>query len=392
MAVVSGVLAFLAIVIAGCGGDEQTSTKSPAAPDPGTPASEAEEMPDTGSGEGGIKLAQIGEFAGPVHIAQPPTGDEGLYVVEQEGRIQRIEPDGGEPTLFLDIVDQVTAGGEQGLLSVAFAPDYAKSGLFYVAYTGTDSDQHVVEYSRSQADPLVADGGSARELVSIGDFASNHNGGLVLFGPDDELYYGMGDGGGGGDPERTAQDLDSPLGKLLRIDRDGGGYEIAAYGLRNPWRFSFDRKSGDLWIGDVGQDSLEEIDAVSAREFDDADGDLNFGWSAFEGSERFNADQEAPGAIAPVFEYSHESGGCSVTGGYVVRDEELTSLYGRYLYGDFCEGRLRSFTADPSKRASDDRELGVESATLSSFGEDREGHVYVVSGSGPVYRLEPAKP
>ncbi len=171
------------------------------------------------------------------------------------------------------------------------------------------------------------------------------------------------------------------------LDRDEGGYEVAAFGLRNPWRFSFDRETGDLWIGDVGQDSLEEIDAVSADDFASADGDLNFGWSAFEGTEEFNSDQEAPDAIDPVFEYSHESGGCSVTGGYVVRDPELTTLYGRYLYGDFCEGQLRSFTADPSSQAGDDRELGVEIPTLSSFGEDRDGHVYAISGAGPVFRL-----
>ena len=169
-----------------------------------------------GDGDGGVELEQIGEFASPVYLTQPPSGDDGLYVVEQEGTIQRIEQDGGDPSLFLDIVDLVTAGGEQGLLSVAFAPDYEKSGLFYVAYTGTDDNQHVAEYSRSESDPLVADPESARELVNIEDFAANHNGGLVLFGPDGELYYGMGDGGGGGDPERTAQNLDSPLGKLLR--------------------------------------------------------------------------------------------------------------------------------------------------------------------------------
>lgn len=332
-----------------------------------------------------MELEQLGEFAAPVYITQPPSGDDGLFVVEQEGTIQRIDADGGEPSLFLDIVDLVTAGGEQGLLSVAFAPDYEKSGLFYVAYTGTDENQHVAEYSRSKSDPLTADPQSARELVSIEDFASNHNGGLLLFSPEGDLLYGMGDGGGGGDPERTAQDPSSPLGKLLRVDREQGGEDVFALGLRNPWRFSFDRATRDLWIGDVGQDSLEEIDAVSSRDLESGD-EPNFGWSAFEGTERYNEDQAAPDAIPPVFEYGRDSG-CSVTGGYVVRDEALSSLYGRYLYGDFCEGQLRSFTADPDNEATDDRELGVEVSSLSSFGEDREGHIYVVSIDGPVYRL-----
>jgi glucose/arabinose dehydrogenase len=379
----------IVVVAAGCGGEDSTSsTSTPSTTQASTTTTATPNnggRQPVGDGRGGVSLEQLGTFDSPVYLTQPPSGDDGLYVVEQGGTIQRIPPDGGEPSLFLDISDQVTAGGEQGLLSVAFAPDYAKSGLLYVDFTGTDQDQHVVEYRRSDSGE-EADPSSARELAHIGDFAPNHNGGLLLFGPDGELYLGMGDGGGAGDPERTAQNLDSPLGKLLRIDRDKGGYEVFAYGLRNPWRYSFDRTTGDLWIGDVGQDSLEEIDAVSAKDLASG-GDLNFGWSAFEGTERFNSDQEAPGAIAPVFEYRHDDGGCSVTGGYVVRDDGLPTLRGRYLYGDFCVGQLHSFTADPSGDGGDDRELGVEVPSLSSFGEDRDGHVYAISSGGPVYRL-----
>jgi glucose/arabinose dehydrogenase len=294
-----------------------------------------------------------------------------------------VPPDGGEASPFLDISGQVSCGGEQGLLSVAFDPGYRKSGLLYIYFTDPAGDERIVELRSS--DGATADPASARELIAIDDFAENHNGGLLLFGPDGRLYAGTGDGGGAGDPERTAQDLSSPLGKLLRID-PGKGYEVAALGLRNPWRFSFDRANGDLWIGDVGQDTLEEIDAVSAKQLKKPAEDLNFGWSAFEGTDRFNADQQAPGAIPPVYEYGRDRG-CSVTGGYVVRDPQLHSLYGRYLYGDFCEGELHSFIGKPGQRARDDRALGLRVEQLSSFGEDGDGRIYVVSLAGPLYRL-----
>ena len=325
-------------------------------------------------------------------------------MVEQCGTIQRVPVDGGEPNPFLDISDLVTCGGEQGLLSVAFAPDYEDSGLFYVDYTAADEDARVVEYARSADDPATADPDSARELLTIPDFAPNHNGGLLLFGPDDRLWIGSGDGGGAGDPERTAQDLSSPLGKILRIDPQESGSapysspddnpfaddpdarpEVALYGLRNPWRFSFDRETGDLWIGDVGQDALEEIDSVPSGE--ELDGP-NFGWSAFEGTNAFNDDQEAPGRDRAQLRVRAREG-CSVTGGYVVRDRELKGLYGRYVYGDYCLGELHSFTADAGEQATDDAGLGLEVPALSSFGEDAAGHVYATSLEGPVYRLVP---
>jgi glucose/arabinose dehydrogenase len=309
-------------------------------------------------------------------------------VVEQCGQVQRVPLAGGEPELFLDVSEEIVCGGEQGLLSIAFPPDFARSGLFYVYYTDTEGTTRIVEYQRSEDDPAVADPQSARELLSIEDFASNHNGGLLSFGPGGVLYAGTGDGGGAGDPERTAQDPESLLGKLLRIDPGSGDTELAALGLRNPWRYSFDRESGDLWIGDVGQSELEEIDSAPAGELEGSE-PLNFGWSAFEGSEPFNSDQQAPGAIEPSFEYGRDEG-CSVTGGYVVRDRQLRSLYGRYLFGDYCEGRLRSFTAEAGEPAADERELGLEVAQLSSFGEDAAGRVYAVSLEGPVTRLAPA--
>jgi len=367
----------------GGGGDVTTVADDGGPPDTTTSSKADDGPPPVGDGEGGVKLEKLGDFEQPVYVTQAE-GDDHLYVVEQCGRILRVPPDGGEAEVFLDIGEQVTCGGEQGLLSVAFDPDYAKSGLLYVYFTDTNGDERIVEYTRA-TDAGAADPASARELVAIDDFAENHNGGLLLFGPDGELYAGTGDGGGAGDPERTAQNPASPLGKLLRIDADKG-FEVAALGLRNPWRFSFDRANGDLWIGDVGQDALEEIDAVTAKQLQGPAEDLNFGWSAFEGTHQFNADQQAPGAIPPVYEYGRDRG-CSVTGGYVVRDPDLHSLYGRYLYGDFCEGELHSFIGKPGEEARDDRALGLRVEQLSSFGEDLDGHVYVVSLAGPVYLM-----
>jgi glucose/arabinose dehydrogenase len=380
----------MAIVLGGCGdsGDSTsptTSTTTTRDRTVRTPNGGDARIP-IGDGRGGVELEQLGEFDQPVYVAQTDGDPEHLYVVEQCGRVLRIPAAGGTARVFLDVSDLIVCGGEQGLLSIAFAPDYRSSGLFYVYYTDTAGDERIVEYRRSQDDPATADPASARELLRIDDFAVNHNGGLLVFGPDGELYAGTGDGGGAGDPERTAQDLESPLGKLLVIDRrdPGAAPAIAAYGLRNPWRFSFDRETGDLWIGDVGQSAVEEIDSVPAARLD---GELNFGWSAFEGSEPFNSDQEAPGAIEPTLEYALGEGTCAVTGGYVVRDPELPSLYGRYLYADFCEGELRSFTAEAGARAADDRPLGVQVDSLSSFGEDSSGRIYVTSLTGPVYRL-----
>lgn len=375
------VAASIAAVAAGCGGGDEPMTTVTGATTPATKP-EPEPEPPVGDGDGGIVLEQVGEFDQPLYVTQPRSDPDHLYVVEQCGQIERVGLDGSEPEVFLDVGDLIVCGGEQGLLSVAFAPDYDDSRLLYVYYTDTEGTTKIVEYQATR-DGSAADPDSARELVSIEDFAPNHNGGLLVFGPDRELYAGTGDGGGAGDPERNAQDRTSLLGKLLRIDTKSGDTEIAALGLRNPWRYSFDRKTGDLWIGDVGQDELEEIDSAPAGELDR---ELNFGWSAFEGTEPFNEDQEAPGALEPTLVYGRDLG-CSVTGGYVVRDRELPSLYGRYLYGDYCLGQLRSFPADAGEAATDDRTLGLEISSLSSFGEDASGRVYATSLEGRVYRL-----
>ena len=371
-----------AAALAGCGGDDDTSTSDSTASAPPAPASDGAK-PGTGDGEGGIELTEIGSFDQPVYVTEPDDGSGDLYVVEQTGRVMRLPGGDGDPQEFLDLSGEIACCGEQGLLSIAFAPDYRSSGLLYASFTNGDGDTRVVEYTRSDGGSPVADPSSAREVFAQEQPFPNHNGGLVLFTPDGELLLGLGDGGSAGDPDRNAQNPASFLGKLVRLDPEGGEPSVYALGLRNPWRFSFDRETGDLWIGDVGQDSLEEIDGVERGEGEGA----NFGWSAFEGTERFNSDQQAPGAIEPVLTYGRDEG-CSVTGGYVVRDRALESLYGRYLYGDYCEGRLRSFTARPGEPADDDRELGVEVPGLSSFGEDVDGHVYATSLEGPVYRLD----
>ena len=357
---------------------------------------------EVGDGSGGVVLTEIGSFNEPVFL----TGgsDDRLWVVERTGAIRVVEKGEVRDEPFLDLSDEITSeGDEQGLLSMALAPDYEESGLLYVSYTDTEGDSRIVEYRRSADNPLVADPASAREVLSVDQPFDNHNGGLILFGPDDLMYIGFGDGGDAGDPERNGQNLAVPLGKLLRIDprRDGASPysvpddnpfigqagtldEAYSYGLRNPWRFSFDRETGALSIGDVGQDELEEVDYVKRGEGAGA----NFGWSAFEGTNRFNDDQQAPDHVPPVLTYPRDEGRCSVTGGYVVRDTDLESLYGRYLYADFCLGRLRSFIPSPDA-ATDDRELDIEIPAVSSFAEDGAGNIYVLSLEGPVFRLDP---
>src|SRR4051812_35678710 len=290
----------------------------------------------TTSTSAGVRLVKVGSFAEPVFVTAPPGDRQRLYVVERAGRI-RMQRFGAKPTTFLDMRSQVTSGGtEQGLLSMAFAPDYATSKRFYVYFTDKAGDERIVEYRAASA--RRADAGSARVVMVLQDSEPNHNGGLLLFGPDGFLYVGTGDGGGAGDrhgARGNAQNLASPLGKILRIDprasggapytvpasnpfaaRAGARPEVYAYGLRNPWRYSFDRATGDLTIGDVGQDSYEEVDFVRRGHGRGA----NFGWRVFEGRTRYAAGESAPGSRAPKVVLRHSDGNCSITGGYVVRD------------------------------------------------------------------------
>jgi glucose/arabinose dehydrogenase len=375
-----------ALLIAGCGSGGEASTGP------------------TATGKG-VRLVPVGTFDAPLWVTAPPGDKRRLFVVEQGGRIMVVRGGRKLAQPFLDLRSQVLAGGEQGLFSIAFAPDYARSGLFYVYYTGRDGNQNVVEGRRASADR--ADPSSARLVLTMADTETNHNGGSLVFGPDGLLYIGTGDGGGGDDqhgPRGNGQSLGSLLGKILRIDprrtgdrpysvpasnpfvgRADARGEIYSYGLRNPWRFSFDRLTGDLSIGDVGQELVEEVDFVRKGRGRGA----NFGWRPFEGRRR-NFDEPAPGAIGPVLQHTHAEGWCSVTGGYVVRDRGVPALYGRYVYGDYCDARIRAAKLVAGRRVRD-RSLGLPSVEgLSSFGEDASGRVYVTSLAGPVYRLAAA--
>jgi hypothetical protein len=263
----------------------------------------------------------------------------------------------------------VLAGGERGLLSMAFAPDYAKSRLYYVDYTGRDGDIHVEERP------------TGRELIRIEHSAySNHNGGQLQFGPDGRLYVSVGDGGSEGDPFRNAQNPNRPYGKILRFDAARRTAEVFATGLRNPWRFSFDRATGDVTIADVGQDQYEEVDFVKAGTLRGK----NFGWSHYEGLHAYHGGDPH---TKPVIERSHAGDGyCSITGGYIVRDRSLAALYGRYVYGDYCNPQLRWAKLRVAGVSSSGR-LGLRVSALTSFGEDGRGRVYALSQNGPVYRL-----
>lgn len=322
----------------------------------------------------------------PVFAAAAPGEKNVLYVVEQTGRIRRVSTTTGKvlDPPFLDISSKISTGGERGLLSMAFHPEYASNGLFYVNYTDVEGDTRVEEYrAESGAEPVLV-----REILYVPQPYANHNGGQLQFGADGLLYVGMGDGGSGGDPENHAQDLSSRLGKLLRLDVDQASteWEMVGYGLRNPWRFSFDRVTGDLWIGDVGQDSAEEIDFVSLKDLSTVH---NFGWDVFEGSEPFEDKVPAPGGVLvdPVTEYSHDFG-CSITGGYVYRGTKLRKqAWGRYFFGDYCSGRIWSaarWDGEVSRRGHPFQLPG-----LTSMAEDASGELYFLSSDGSVRRLVP---
>jgi glucose/arabinose dehydrogenase len=321
-------------------------------------------------------LVPVGTFAQPVHVAGPPGDATRLFVVEKAGRVQVVVNGQKAATPFLDATSVVnSAGEEQGLLSIAFPREYATSGLFYVFYTGAGGDLVVREGTRSAADPNRGELG--RTLFSVphpGE--TNHNGGQLAFGPDGALYVGTGDGGGQGDPGNDAQRLDSNLGKILRVDpRGSAGPSIWALGLRNPWRFSFDRTTGTMVIGDVGGDLNEEVDIAPAN-------GGNFGWVNCEGT---SGDCSNAAFVAPALNLPHTNGYSGVIGGFVVRDSGLPSLNGRYVFGDLAKDRLLSAALGVETAPRTEETLPVSGP--SSFGEDACGHVYVASLQGPVHQI-----
>jgi glucose/arabinose dehydrogenase len=378
----------LAVALSACGdpaGNDRDTTTPPTQEPPVTLALRVREV--------------VSGLAAPLFLTAP-AGDARLFVVEQGGRVRVVENGQLRAEPFLDVSAKVSTGGERGLLGLAFHPRYASNGWLYVNYTDRAGDTRVERYSVSAGDRNRADPASASLVIGIAQPFANHNGGMLAFGPDGMLYVGMGDGGGGGDPQNNAQNPLSLLGKLLRLDVDRGApyaippdnpyagrssarNEIWASGLRNPWRFSFDHAERRLYVADVGQSALEEVNAVEA-----AEAGVNYGWRVMEGASCYAAGTcQRAGLRLPALEYGRGDG-CSITGGYVYRGR-IAAIRGHYFYSDYCRGWLRSARIAPDGTVSDRREWPVGAlGQVLSFGEDSAGELYVLSASGRVYRIE----
>jgi glucose/arabinose dehydrogenase len=400
-------VAFLVVVLTA---SSASSVAAPAAA-PVTSCEGAQEASGTGLA---VELVAEG-FTQPVHLAAPPGTSDRLFIVEQAGMIRIIKAGKTVSAPFLDIRDRVRSGGERGLLSVAFHPAYAANRRFFVYYTDDLGDLVISEFLTTPNNPDQADASTERRFLAIEHRKyGNHNGGQLVFGPDRFLYIGTGDGGSGGDPDNNAQNLRVLLGKLLRIDVDKpsgsklygippsnpflnkkGAPEIWAYGLRNPWRFSFDRGTGDLYLGDVGQNQWEEVDVQPAS----SAGGENYGWRYMEGSHCFDppAGCSSDGLTLPVLEYP-TSRSAAITGGYVYRGCRMPDLRGTFFYSDYLKGFVRTFVLDKG-RATQPRDVTSEltprsfSGThrVTSFGEDNQGELYLVEHGGQIYRLVPRK-
>jgi glucose/arabinose dehydrogenase len=348
----------------------------------------------------------VSGLVAPDFVTSPRDGSGRLFVVEQPGRIRVVKNGVLLPTPFLDISDMVGYGGERGLLGLAFHPSYKTNGLFYIDWTLKSGDVAVNQYKVSPTNPDVAIRTSSRRLLTIHHPNTNHNGGMIAFDNHGYLFVGVGDGGGSGDPSNNAQNVNVLLGKILRINVNGttgaiqyripgdnpyvgrtGRDEVWSFGLRNPWRFSFDRATNDLWIGDVGQKKYEEIDRATSASSGYGRG-INFGWRAMEGRHCYSPPTgcNRSGKRLPVVEYSH-SEGCAVTGGYVYRGSAVPSLYARYVFADYCSGRI--WTVAKGGVSPIAKSLLMDtSMSISSFGEDERGELYVVdSAGGAIYRF-----
>ena len=333
-----------------------------------------------GAEQSSLRVVQVASAESPLQVVAPRSERGRVYIVEQAGRVVVLENGRIRSQPFLDIRSQVLSGGEQGLLGLAFHPRYGRNHLFYVDYTDKNGDTRIVEY-RSDGRKAVK---RVRQLLFLADPYSNHNGGNLVFGPDGRLYSGMGDAGAGGDPENRAQNPRSRFGKLLalNVNKRGAKWQMVALGLRNPWRFSFDRATGALYIGDVGQNSFEEIDYTPRN----SPGLENYGWDVYEGRASFEDKRPGPGRLKmPVYVYDRGQG-CSVTGGFVYRGAAVSSARGRYFFGDYCSGRIWSMKV-VSGKARSVRPEGFRVSSLSSFGEDADGELYLTSLEGGVYKL-----
>ena len=369
-----------------CNGFLESGTPPP--PPPGTPA-----------------LYFLGNFSSPVYLTAAPADTQRLFVVEQSGRVLVLLHDTVQTRPFFDIRGRIAAGGEQGLLSIAFDPQYATSGRFYVYFTNSSGDIRIVRYNVS-SDPDSADQTTADTVLRVPHPGqTNHNGGQLQFGPDGMLWAGTGDGGGGGDPDGNGQNKHALLGKLLRLDVSGasgytipadnpfattdtsGAREVWSYGLRNPWRFSFDRQTGDLYIGDVGQNRYEEVD-VSTTAVQRGRG-ANFGWNIMEGKHCFPSDPCTATGVQPVVEYPHLSNACSITGGYVYRGSAVPAIVGHYFYADYCDGSVHSIQF-PNANPGDWTPTLSPGGGISSFGQDAKGELYILQLGGAIHRIVPA--
>jgi glucose/arabinose dehydrogenase len=394
-------LAFLLVLTACPGGEEAQPT--PTSPSPErtstpTPAPSPQERFEPNRVR--LDLRRVGRgFEAPLLVTHAGDGTGRLFVVEQFGRIRLLRDGSPQRDPFLDVSSLVSAGGERGLLGLAFHPDYETNGRFFVNYTDSSGDTVIVEY-RVSRDPAHAAPGSARVILREDQPYANHNGGNLVFGPDGYLYIGMGDGGSGGDPHGNGQRTDTLLGKMLRIDVDGAGpyrippdnpfvgdrqgrAEIWGTGLRNPWRFSFDRETGDLWIGDVGQDQVEEVNRTRAGR-----GGSNYGWNVMEGTQCYSPSEgcDPKGLVHPIAVYP-TSLGCAVVGGYVYRGSRFPALRGGYFFADYCAGVM--FAIDSEARSRQEPVTLLQTGhPISSFGEDEGGELYVTDlASGDILQV-----
>lgn len=406
---VSAALAAAALLGSACGADSRNVADTPSGVTAIAPTTDTTGAagPDLASVK--LRLVTAAKVVAPTALVPRP-GSTDLYVAEQTGKVRRIEVEATstDPVFtladgnVLDMTAATTGGGERGLLGLAFSPEGDRLFVYFTARA-----DGAVTIDRYDMDGTTADPATKVNLLSLPHERPNHNGGALAFGPDGHLYIGIGDGGGGGDPDKNGQRTDTLYGRILRIDvkggsgdrpygipadnpfaSGGGAPEVWSYGLRNPWRISFDRETDDLWIADVGQGDVEEIDRVL---FADGNGKgANFGWNLMEGTKPYDGGTPPPGHVAPVFEYGHADDNCSVTGGYVYRGKRVPALRGAYVFGDYCKSHVRGLVVG-ADGAVEHRELGPQVAanTLSSFGEDNDGELYVLSLDGTVSLLAP---